>query len=114
MSINHYIIPKQQYDLNQFFGLVTKIEGIQYEDRGNNIYYFWMDGKSTRGIDFTVEGDRIELRMTNFSNEGDYFVIGVLAKLFKDVYKCKIVDERSNRVKVLSGLPCLNHIKFLQ
>ena len=73
-----------------------------------------MDGKSTRGIDFTVEGDRIELRMTNFSNEGDYFVIGVLAKLFKDVYKCKIVDERSNRVKVLSGLPCLNHIKFLQ
>lgn len=99
MSRNHYIIPKQQYDLNQFFGLVTKIEGIQYEDRGNDIYYFWMEGKSTRGMDFSVSGDRIELRMTNFSNEGDYFVTGVLAKLFQDVYKCKIVDEDGKRVK---------------
>lgn len=99
MSRNHYIIPKQQYDLTEFFGLVTKIEGIQYEDRGNDIYYFWMEGKSTRGIDFSVSGDRIELRMTNFSNEGDYFVTGVLAKLFKDVYKCKIVDENGKRVK---------------
>jgi|GEM_PF-6477491 len=41
MSRNHYIIPKQQYDLNEFFALVTKIEGIQYTDRGNDIYYFW-------------------------------------------------------------------------
>lgn len=99
MSRNHYIIPKQNYDLDQFFGLVTKIEGIHYEDRGNDIYYFWMEGKSTRGMDFSVSGDRIELRMTNFSNEGDYFVTGVLAKLFKDVYKCKIVDEHGKRVK---------------
>jgi len=99
MSRNHYIIPKQDYDLKEFFALVTQIEGIQYEDRGNNIYYFWMEGKSTRGIDFSVEGDRIELRMTNFSNEGDYFVTGVLAKLFQDVYKCKIVDEYGKRVK---------------
>ena len=66
MSRNHYIIPKQQYDLTEFFGLVTKIEGIQYEDRGNDIYFFWMEGKSARGMDFSVSGDRLELRMTNF------------------------------------------------
>jgi len=99
MSRNHYIIPKQQYDLNEFFELVTKIEDVRYSDRGNDSYYFWLDGKSTRGMDFSIDGDRIEIRNTNFSNEGDYFVTNILVKLFQDVYKCKIIDENGKRIK---------------
>lgn len=98
MSVIHYIIPEESYNLNSFFDLVCKIEDVKYDQRGSNIYYFWTENRSTRGMDFCIEGDRIEIRNTSFSNEGDYFVTNILVKLFKQVYKCKIVDSDGQQV----------------
>lgn len=113
MSLKHYIIPKQSYDLESFFQLISKIDDIRHEYRGNQIHYLWAEGRSTRGMDFSVEGDRIEIRNTVFSNEGDYFVTNILVKLFREIYKCKVVDGGNRKVKsdlVISNEQATNQI----
>lgn len=72
MSVIHNIINKRQLDISKLDELVSNIDGAKYIDRGNGTFYFWIDGKSTRGFDLTIEEDCIEIRNTILSNKHDY------------------------------------------
>ena len=68
MSVIHNIINKKPLDIIRLDKLVSTIEGAKYEDRGGGVFYFWIDGKSTRGFDITLEQGYIEVRNTVLSN----------------------------------------------
>lgn len=72
MSLVHHIIPKQQPDLNQLNQRVLSIDGAKYENRGEGIFFYWIDGKSARGMDITMHEESIEIRNTVLSNHSDY------------------------------------------
>lgn len=72
MSIIHNIINKRTLDISRLEKFVSTIDGATYEDRGKGVFYFWIDGESTRGIDITLEQNFIEVRNTILSNKHDY------------------------------------------
>lgn len=72
MSVIHNIINKHPLDISRLTKFVTTIDGATYEDRGEGVFYFWINGKSTRGFDITLEQDYIEVRNTILSNKHDY------------------------------------------
>jgi hypothetical protein len=72
MSIIHNIIYKKPLDVAKLDKYVSTINGATYENRGEDVLYFWIDGKSTRGFDITFEQGYIEVRNTILSNKHDY------------------------------------------
>jgi hypothetical protein len=48
------------------------MNGVQCSDRGQGTYYLWIEGKSTRGFDLTIEYGKIEIRNTIMSNRFDF------------------------------------------
>ena len=72
MSVIHNIISKRPLDISRLDKFVATIDGATYEDRGEGVFYFWIDGKSTRGFDITLEEGYIEVRNTVLSNRHDY------------------------------------------
>jgi hypothetical protein len=51
---------------------VSTIDGAICENRGEGVFYFWIDNKSTRGFDITLEPNFIEVRNMVLSNRFDY------------------------------------------
>lgn len=72
MSIVHNIIGKRPIDMSKIDTFVSNIDGAICENRGEGIYHFWIDGKSTRGFEITLERDSIEVRNMVLSNRHDY------------------------------------------
>ncbi len=72
MSVIHNIINERPLDTSRLDKIVSTIDGATYEDRGQGVFYFWIDGKSTRGFDITLEQGYIEVRNTVLSNKYDY------------------------------------------
>ena len=72
MSIVHNIIGKRPIDMSRIDTFVSNIDGAICENRGEKTYHFWIDGKSTRGFEITLERDSIEVRNLVLSNRYDY------------------------------------------
>jgi len=72
MSIVHRIISKQPLDVSRLNAFVSTIDGALFEERGEGDVFYWIDGKSTRGFDITLEQDAIEVRNMVLSNRYDY------------------------------------------
>ena len=72
MSIIHKIINKHPLDTSKLDTFVSSIDGAVCENRGYGVFYFWVDGKSTRGFDITLEPNFIEVRNMVLSNRFDY------------------------------------------
>lgn len=72
MSVIHNIINERPLDVSRLDKIISTIDGAIYEDRGQGVFYFWIDGKSTRGFDITLEQGYIEVRNTVLSNKHDY------------------------------------------
>lgn len=72
MSISHYIVAKQPLEITQLNSYVETLKNTKYEYRGEGTNLYWIDGKSTRGVEITIEDDSIEVRNTILSNWHDY------------------------------------------
>lgn len=72
MSIIHNIKYKRPLDISKIEKFVSTIEGAVCENRGKDFFYFWIDGKSCKGFDITLEQGYIEVRNTALSNKYDY------------------------------------------
>ena len=72
MSIIHKIVNKHPLNVSQLDTFVSTIDGAICENRGEGVFYFWIEGKSTRGFDITIEPNFIEVRNMVLSNRFDY------------------------------------------
>ena len=72
MSVVHNIINKKPLDFSRLNNFVSGISDVLYEDRGEGTFLYWIDGKSTRGLNVTIEKDLIEVRNMVLSNRHDY------------------------------------------
>jgi len=72
MSVVHNIFNKRPLDFLRLNKFVSSIEGVNFEKRGEETFYYWVERKSTRGFDITIEQDFIEVRNTVLSNKTDY------------------------------------------
>jgi len=72
MSIVHNIIYKRPLNFSRLNSFVSTIDGAMIEQREEKNFYYWIDGKSTRGFDITIEQNFIEVRNTVLSNKTDY------------------------------------------
>ena len=109
MSVIHNIINKQPLDISRLDKFVSTIEGATYEDRGGGVFYFWTDGKSTRGFDITLEQGYIEVRNTVLSNKHDYDLSNKIVAEILALTDGIILDEDEEQV---SNLPIFDNDKI--
>lgn len=98
MSINHYIIPKRQFDFSLLNNEVAKIDNVSIDFRGDNTYYYWIDKKSARGLDVTLENAQIEIRNTILSNKYDYMLTNQIVSDILNQTGGTIYDEEENEI----------------
>jgi len=72
MSIIHKIFGKRPLEFSRLNSFVSTIDGTMIEQRGEECFYYWLDKRSTRGFNVTIEQDFIEVRNTILSNQADY------------------------------------------
>jgi len=72
MSIIHKIVNKHPLDMSKLDTFVSTIDGAVCEKRGKGVFYLWVDGKSTRGFNISLEPNFIEVRNMVLSNRFDY------------------------------------------
>ncbi len=66
MSLIHNIIIKSPLDVARLNKFVATIEGATYEARGENVIYFWINGKSTRGLTLRLIKATLKLEILFF------------------------------------------------
>ncbi len=98
MSIIHKIVCKKTFDISTLDKRVSSIEGAKYEDRGEGVFYFWIDEKSTKGFDITLEKDFIEIRNTILSNKFDYDLTNIIVSEIVELTKGIILDENDEKI----------------
>jgi len=98
MSVIHNIIIKRPLDISRLEKFVSTINGAIYEDRGESVFYFWIDGKSTRGLDITLEQGYIEVRNTVLSNKHDYDLTNKIAAEIVALTDGVILDEDEEQI----------------
>lgn len=106
MSVIHNIISKRPLDISRLDKFVATIDGATYEDRGEGVFYFWIDGKSTRGFDITLEEGYIEVRNTVLSNRHDYELTNKIVAETVVLTDGIILDEDEEKV---SNFPIFNN-----
>ncbi|MDY6802053.1 MAG: hypothetical protein SVU94_12640 [Bacteroidota bacterium] len=99
MSLVHHIIPKQQPDMKQLNQCVLAMEGAKYEGRGEGTLYYWIDGKSTRGMDITMHDESIEIRNTVLSNHSDYQLTNNIVEELLDQTQGVLLNEDREEVE---------------
>lgn len=109
MSVIHNIINKKPLDILILDKLVSTIEGAKFEDRGGGVFYFWIDGKSTRGLDITIEQGYIEVRNTVLSNRHDYDLSNKIVAQILTLTDGIILDEDEEQI---SNLPIFDNYKI--
>lgn len=101
MSIIHNIVYKRQLDISRLDKFVSTIEGATYENRGEDVLYFWIEGKSTRGFDITFEDGYIEVRNTILSNKSDYELTNKIVAEILSLTDGIIIDEEEEPLTIL-------------
>lgn len=102
MSVIHNILTKKPLDLSRLNDFVSSIDKTVIEDRGEGTYYFWTEGRSTRGFDITIDRDVIEIRNTILSNRCDYELTNQVVEKILNLTDGLILDEGEEQV---SNLP---------
>ncbi len=98
MSLIHKIKYKQPLTITNLKKIVSAIEDAKFENRGGNVFYFWVDKKSTRGIDITLEQGYIEVRNTVLSNKHDYDLTNKMIEGILKLTEGIILDEDDEQV----------------
>ncbi len=93
MSVIHNILTKKSLDISELNDFVSTIDNATFEDRGEGVYYYWIEGKSTRGFDITIDGDTIEIRNTVLSNKPDYDLTNKVVEKILKLTDGIILDE---------------------
>ena len=93
MSIIHNIVYKRPLDISRLDKSISTIEGATYENRGEDVLYFWIEDKSTRGFDITFENGYIEVRNTILSNKSDYDLTNKIVTEILSLTDGIIIDE---------------------
>ena len=101
MSVIHNIITKQLLDISRLNNFVSTIDNATFESRGEGTYYYWIDGKSTRGFDITIDGEIIEVRNTVLSNSHDYELTNLIVQEIITLTDGIIVNEEEEQINVL-------------
>lgn len=98
MSIIHYIKINKEVDFESLEKEIKKRLGdVECEQRGDDIFYFWLPEKSTRGVDFTFETESwIEIRNTIASNQADYLLTNHLAEVFCQLFDGKLYKDNDD------------------
>jgi hypothetical protein len=111
MSLIHNIVPKRALDISRLNSFVSKIGNTAFEDRGGGTYYYWIKGKSTRGLDLTIEENLIEVRNTVLSNRYDYELTNKIVEQILKLTDGIILDEENEQVE---ALPLFNNDKITE
>ncbi len=98
MSIIHNIIPKSNFDFNYFNKVVSTNSEIKFEYRGENTFYYWIDKKSTRGLDLSIEDGLIEIRNTVLSNKYDYQLTNLLVSEIISLTNGLVLNEDEEQI----------------
>lgn len=98
MSITHYIQTKETLNFEQLNTLLLSIKNITYEKRGLEAYYYWIDKKSTRGVDITIESHSVEVRNTTLSNSYDYDLTNQILDIITLLTKGIVFNESDEQV----------------
>lgn len=101
MSIIHNIIPKRPLDISKLEKFVSTINNAKHLKKSDSIYYFWIDGKSTRGFDITIEKESIEVRNTILSNKHDYDLTNIILAEIIHMTEGVIFDEDEPQINKL-------------
>lgn len=83
MSIIHNIKTKNLLDFNRLNKAVEQtIENVEFEYRGGDTFYYWLDKLSARGVDISIEKTNlVEIRNTVMSNRFDYILTNKIVEL---------------------------------
>lgn len=111
MSVIHNIIYKKPLDVSKLDKFISTIDGATYENRGEDVLYFWINGKSTRGFDITFEQDYIEVRNTILSNKYDYDLTNKIVAEILSLTDGIIIDEDEEQV---SNFPLFDNDRILE
>jgi hypothetical protein len=106
VSVIHNIIPKFPVKITAFHKqLKDTTENLQFRKK-ESTYYYWIDGKSTRGVDVTFEKKSIEIRNTILSNEADFELTNKIARNLL-IHSDGIIINEENEI-------CSSNILFTQ
>ncbi len=111
MSVIHNIINRRPFDISRLDKFVSTIDGATYEDRGEGVFYFWIEGKSTRGFDITIEQGYIEVRNTILSNKHDYYLTNKIVAEILSLTEGIVIDEDEKQV---SNFPLFDNNKIAE
>lgn len=99
MSTIHNIEARNLFDFSLLNKRLSVIYAdLEYEKRGKNLYYYWIDKKSIRGVDVSIEGEFIEIRNTVMSNTDDYMLTNEIIRNIVDITRGQVFDEDGNYV----------------
>lgn len=102
MSIYHYLQTQKTFDFEALYNRIAEQSPtVRFEQRAADTGYFWVDQRSTRGVEVTLENGLVTLRNTVLSNRHDYeltnFLAQAIAALFGGVlyetFDSEIIDE---------------------
>lgn len=109
MSIIHNIQYKRPLDIPKLYQFVSTIDCACYEERGDDVYYFWVDGKSARGMNISLEEDLIEVRNPFLSNKHDYELTNQIVEEILSMTDGMIQNEADEKI---SGSPLFEKISI--
>lgn len=101
MSLIHNITAKHPLDIDKLNSYVSKIDNAIVEWRDAGIYYYWIDGKSTRGFDITITDNIIEVRNTVLSNSHDYELTNQVVAEILNLTDGILLDEEEEQINTL-------------
>lgn len=99
MSTIHHIKPKGTFSFPKLNLKLRELPfDVQFRNKHDNIYYYWVPNKSTRGVDVSIENDLIELRNTILSNTYDYELTKLLIWEILAITQGKVYNEDNDEV----------------
>ncbi|MCD6063038.1 MAG: hypothetical protein K0R82_949 [Flavipsychrobacter sp.] len=100
MSLVHKITVAEQISLAQLNAAIAESDNITFQYRGDATCYYWVPGKSARGMDITFNLLHIEVRNTVLSNADDYRLANRLVEKIMALTACSITDEDDEPVEL--------------
>ncbi len=94
MSTIHKIITEEKYEKDMIVGIMQgTIDNLRAELRGENVVYLYVDNKSTRGVDLSIEDYGYEIRNTILSSEADYNLTNLLIEVLLNITSGILMNE---------------------
>lgn len=106
MSYTIQIHEKEEIDFDDLYRyLQMRNSDTVGQLRNDDLVYFYRDGYSFRGVDFSKEDYGYEIRLTILSNAADYYTAVLLMEYFKMFRReAKIIDENETTIKDIYNL----------